>query len=269
MGLIPIVVNHPIERQVSMLIRSLIKTLALPPAINILVILFALVFLASKPRLRNSLIFLAIASLTLLAMPVSTDYLAQGLETFPALDVDRINGKDYQAIVILGAGRHRNAIEYGSDVPKAMGLERLRYGALLQRKTGLPILVTGGMWDKDRVPESEFMESIIEHEFMGSVLWQEDQSRTTWENAKYSKRIATENQIQKVLLVTHAWHMPRAAYSFEKANLSFTAAPTGFRSGDKELPDVLNYIPQASALHTSVLMLHEMLGLLWYRFVYE
>ena len=252
-----------------MLIRSLLKTLALPPAINILIILFALVFFASKPRLRNSLIFLSLASLTLLAMPVSTGYLAQQLETYSALDIEQINVKDYQAIVILGAGRHREAIEYGTDVPKAMGLERLRYGALLQRKTGLPILVAGGLWDKDKTPESEFMENIIEHEFMGSVLWQETQSRTTWENARYSKQIADKQQIQKVLLVTHAWHMPRAAYSFERAGLAFTAAPTGFRSRDKDIPELLNYIPQASALHTSVLTLHEILGLLWYRFVYE
>ena len=252
-----------------MLIRSLLKTLALPPSINILIILFALIFLASRPRLRNSLIFLSIDSLALLALPVSTEYLARTLETYPALEIKKINTSEYQAIVILGAGRYRDAVEYGADVPKAMGLERLRYGALLQRKTGLPILVAGGMWDKDKVPESEFLKNIIEHEFMGSVLWQESQSRTTWENAKYTQQIAEQNQIQKVLLVTHAWHMPRAVYSFKKAGLAFTPAPTGFRSGNDDMPEILDYLPQASALHNSVLMLHEMLGLLWYRFVYE
>lgn len=252
-----------------MVSRYLLKALALPPAINILVILFALLFLRTRPKLRNTLILLSVLSLAVLAMPVATQFLARGLEEFPALNPEQIDSSEYQAIVILGAGRYRDAPEYGSDVPKAMGLERLRYGALLQRKTGLPILVTGGMWDWDDMPEAEFMAQVIEREFMGSVSWREPESRTTWENAKYSKKIAVNNSINKILLVTHAWHMPRAVYSFEKAGFAITAAPTGFRSArDQEITPV-DYMPQAGALFGSSLMLHEWLGLLWYRLAYD
>ena len=251
-----------------MLGRYLLKTAALPPAINILIILAALLLLRSKPKLRNTLILLSTLSLAFLATPFAAQLLARQLEIYPALDVEKIDTGSYQAIVILGAGRHRQAPEYGgADVPKAMGLERLRYGMWLQRKTGLPIMVAGGQWGADTTPESDFMASIVEREFMGVVTWRESSSRTTWENANFAKVIADKNNLRRVLLVTQAWHMPRAMYSFEQAGFSVTAAPTGFRSDDQEGMEVADYLPQANALYISTLMLHEMLGLLWYRLI--
>lgn len=247
-----------------MLIRYLLKNLALPPAVNILVILFALVFLRQRPKLKLFLICLSALSLAILAMPVTSQFLARGLETYPALDMEQINPGDYQAIIILGAGRQRGAEEYGADVPTAAGLERLRYGALLHRSTGLPILVSGGKWSQDKVSEAEFMAQVLQREFMVPVRWQERRSRTTWENARYSRQLAIENKLQQVLLVTHAWHMPRSVYSFQQAGMRVTPAPTGFKSRDRE-HDALDYTPQAGALLASSLMLHEWLGLIWYR----
>lgn len=247
-----------------MLIRYLLKNLALPPALNILVILFALVFLRNRPKLKTLLICLSTLSLAILAMPVTSQLLARGLETYPSLDLAQIDPQDYQAIVILGAGRQRAAAEYDADIPTAMGLERLRYGALLHRRTGLPILVSGGKWEQDKVPEAEFMAQVLAQEFMVPVSWQESRSRTTWENALYSKELAIVNKLQRVLLVTHAWHMPRSVYSFEQAGLSVMPAPTAFVSNDRER-DALDFTPQANALLASSRLLHEWLGLIWYR----
>ena len=158
------------------------------------------------------------------------------------------------------------APEYGGeDIPKSLGLERLRYAAYLQRKTGLPIMTSGGVWGSDSVPEAEFMARIIEAEFMGRVRWREGKSRTTWENARFCKYLADRNGIERVLLVTHAWHMPRALYSFEKAGLQATPAPTIFKSLDRSGTGFADFLPDASALRTSTYMLHEMLGGLWYR----
>ena len=49
----------------------------------------------------------------------------------------------------------------------------------------------------------------------------EDRSRTTSENAVYSRALAKPREGERWLLVTSAWHMPRAVGVFEKA---------GFRS---------------------------------------
>jgi len=251
-----------------MLVRYLLKTLVLPPAINILVILAALLLLRSAPRLRNALILLATLSLAFFATPFAAHWLASHLEVYPPLDAEKIIASEPQAIVILGAGRHRQAPEYGgADVPKAMGLERLRYGVRLQRHSGLPIMVAGGYWAPDVVPEAEFMADIIEDELNGKVAWRESRSRTTWENAQFAKQL-TDDQVQRILLVTHAWHMPRAVYSFEQAGFSVIPAPTGFRSMNQEGVRLQDYLPQANALYLSSLMLHELLGLFWYRLAY-
>lgn len=251
-----------------MFVRYLLKTLALPPAINILVILFALVFIR-RQGLKKTIIVLSILSLAVLAMPVCTQYLAKQLENHEALNIQELNPAHYQAIVILGAGRQREAPEYGRDVPSLLGLERLRYGAMLHKKTGLPILVSGGKWSLDETPETDFMRQILEQEFGVKIQWQERKSRTTWENAQYSREIAIASEIKSILLVTHAWHMPRAFYSFKKAGFSVTPAPLGFKTGVSEQPDLLDYIPQAKALSATTLLLHEWLGMVWYRLTYD
>ncbi len=247
-----------------MFVRYLLKTLALPPAINILVIFFALIFIR-RQGLKKTVIFISIASLAVLAMPICTQYLARQLESFPALNLEELPVEEYQAIVILGAGRQRTAPEYGRDIPSLLGLERLRYGAMLHQKTGLPILISGGKWTLEETPETDFMRQILEQEFSVPVMWQERKSRTTWENAQYSRQMAVGHGIDRILLVTHAWHMPRALYSFKKAGFSVKAAPLGFKSTRDEKSDLLDYIPQAQALSASTLLLHEALGMIWYR----
>lgn len=252
-----------------MLTRYLLKTLALPPAINILVILLALFFLGRWRRLRMLVIILSSVSLVLLSTPLVTKLLATLVEKYPPLIAQDINPKDYQAIVILGAGRIRNALEYdGEDSPTSLELERLRYGAYLHRKTGLPILTTGGdVSEEGRTSEADFMARVLQQEFFVTVKWKEGKSRTTKENAEYTMAIARQNGINKALLVTHAWHMSRAMYSFQRAGLNVTAAPTRFESYDLYKNNVLDFIPQASALHNSSLLVHEILGMYWYRWV--
>lgn len=249
-----------------MLIRSLLKALVMPPLGNILGVVLALVVFRQKPVLRTLLISVSLISLLLLSLPVVSQYLSAHLERYPAIDLQNVNANDYQAIVVLGSGRYRSAPEYGGvDTAKPMGLVRLRYGAHLQRATQLPILVTGGAWLDDAVPESDFMAAVLAEEFFASVRWRERKSRTTWENAVFSRQLTKEEGIDRILLVTHAWHMPRAVYSFEQAGFEVTPAPTMFKSASMLSRGVMDYVPNIDSLRTSTWMLHEILGMLWYR----
>lgn len=250
-----------------MLIRAFFKALLMPPLFNIVIILVALLLLKRWRILKVFMLSFSLLSLLLLSMPAVSHFLAGQLERYPALVWQDINPDDYQAIVVLGSGRHRQAPEYGGvDVPKTLGLERLRYAAYLQRKTGLPIMVTGGAWLYDTVPESDFMARVLERDFKSTVKWREDKSRTTWENALFSKQLADQHGINHVLLVTHAWHMPRAIYSFEQVGLDVTPAPTMFKSINLPGTSFFDFVPNINSLQTSTYMLHEMLGVLWYRF---
>lgn len=249
-----------------MLVRAFLKSLVLPPLVNIVIILVALLLLRRWRILKIFMLSFSLLSLLLLSMPAVSHFLAGQLERYPALNWQDINPEDYQAIVVLGSGRHRQAPEYGGvDIPATLGLERLRYAAYLQRKTGLPIMVAGGAWLNDVVPEAEFMARVLERDFKSAVKWREDKSRTTWENALYSKQLADQHEIKRALLVTHAWHMPRAVYSFEQAGLDVTPAPTMFKSVDLPGASFFDFVPNINSLQASTYMLHEMLGVLWYR----
>lgn len=65
------------------------------------------------------------------------------------------------------------------------------------------------------------------------VVYERD-SRNTYENALYSKKLARPEPGQRWLLVTSAWHMPRAMGCFEKAGWQVTPYPVDFRSNSHD-----------------------------------
>ena len=94
------------------------------------------------------------------------------------------------------------------------------------------------------------------------VRWQEDRSADTRENAAFSAEMLRPHGVRRVLLVTSAWHMPRAVAAFEAAGISVVAAPTGFRAPPPDA--VVSYIPHWHGLRDGCLALHEWMGRVWY-----
>ncbi|HEB77671.1 MAG TPA: YdcF family protein, partial [Methylothermaceae bacterium] len=184
--------------------------------------------------------------------------------------VDPDTAAQGQAIVILGATRYSRAPEYGMrDNLAGLGLERVRYGAWLQKKTGLPILVSGrGYRAPGERSEAQIMRDILENEFGARVTWLEQRSRNTFENGLYSAAILHQSGIDRILLVTHAYHMPRAQAVFEAMGLQVTPAPTIYFNTYEDEFGFLDWLPENRALHRNRLLLHEIVGLIWYRLVY-
>ena len=70
-----------------------------------------------------------------------------------------------------------------------------------------------------------------------------------------------------VILVTHAFHMPRARLSARAASLDVVPAPFGFSHTPeryRQPGEVKDWLPQPGVLGRSYLILHEMAGLVWY-----
>jgi uncharacterized SAM-binding protein YcdF (DUF218 family) len=63
-----------------------------------------------------------------------------------------------------------------------------------------------------------------------SRLILEDQSRTTAENATFSRQFAIPKPSERWLLVTSAWHMPRAVGAFRKVGFPVEAYPVDYRT---------------------------------------
>lgn len=211
------------------LLKKILTGLLLPPASLLLLILCGLLLARSAgPRRRRigfCLAWLGGLSLLVLSLAGVGNALVFSLQTHPPLGAQGLQRA--QAIVVLGAGVYRNAPEYGGDTVSRYALERVRYAARLARQSGLPLLLTGGsVFGGD--PEAALMRDCLEKEFGVPVRWVETRSRDTGENAALSAALLQAEGIQRIALVSHAWHMRRALPLFENQGLEVIAAPTIF-----------------------------------------
>lgn len=232
----------------------------IPPAVLILLALAGLVLIRLRPRLGHFTVAVSIVALYALSIPAVSRPLLRSLEPPYSGDPAR---EAAGAIVVLGGGSYLQAPEYGRDTVSSATLARIRYGARLHRATGKPILVTGG----NPTGRAAMSEGAQMNEALGELgadaRWVEEESRNTFENARFSARILQAVGIDRVYLVTHAWHMPRARLAFEQFGLRVVPAATAYKATGPI--GVGDFLPSMPALLDSSHFFHEVIGGLWYR----
>jgi uncharacterized SAM-binding protein YcdF (DUF218 family) len=250
-------------------IRYILKQLLLPPGILLLLLLVAWWLRRRAPRLAVACFVLALGGLWLMSLPVVVEWSARQLETEPALGELQWTqlANQAQAIVVLGGGREQNDPAWGGDQPSLMALERVRYAARLAKASGLPVLTSGGLHYGEPPSEAALMAEVLARDYGVKVHWQEGLSRTTWENATHSAEILQKAGIERVLLVTQAWHMPRARWSFEQVGFQVLSAPMGFLGVPNGRP-AGGWLPESKAVWENGLLLNEAVGLWTYPLVY-
>lgn len=236
-------------------LRKTVTALVLPPVGPLLLSVAGLLLLRRAPRLGRTLAWAGVLVLLALSFhPVADALLVAASHTAP---LDRSEAAKAQAIVIISGGVRRDAPEYGGDTVGRLSLERIRYGAKVARETGLPILVTGGVVHDGR-PEAELMKESLEGDFGVPVRWTEIKSRNTRENAQRSAEILRAAGVTRIVLVAHAFDIPRARGEFEAAGLTVVPAPTLIPDLKFEWPRSL--VPSMSALFGSYYAVYELLG---------
>lgn len=236
----------------------------LPPGINLSMLAGGL--LLARRRAGKPLILLATLSLFVFSLPAFAGLLFTLLEPYPALDAADLQLTDADAIVVLCAGQHTDQPEYGGQsVVGGFTLTRLRYAAWLQKRTGLPLIVSGGKVANASTTLAALAARTLRRQFQVDPVIQETRSRTTRENARFSAKLLKQNGWSRIYLVSHAWHLPRAVEAFEKQGLEVIPAPTAFGHSNKPLNRITDWLPNAKALLKSYYGLHELIGRLWYR----
>jgi uncharacterized SAM-binding protein YcdF (DUF218 family) len=190
------------------------------------------------PRIRQwgqRILVGAASALAALALLPIGDWLLVGLERrFPPIE-DCLAAQDLEpaGIVLLGGGlgSHRmngRVIDEMND-----GSDRLRMAATLARRyAGAPIVVSGGQAFDNGSERSEadaMADLLVELGVAPERIVRESNSRTTAENAALA---GLPSGGRRWLLVTSAFHMPRAMGTFRKAGHSVIAAPTDWRVSD-------------------------------------
>jgi uncharacterized SAM-binding protein YcdF (DUF218 family) len=107
------------------------------------------------------------------------------------------------------------------------------------------------------------MRRLLEQEGVpAGKIWTEEQSRSTYENALYGAQLLRQRGIHRVALVVEADSMLRAEMCFRKQGVDVTPAPCLFRDYRFTGAEVL---PGWRGIYRQETLLHEGLGLLWYR----
>lgn len=191
---------------------------------------------------------------------------------FPSLADGQIPLTD--AIVVLGGGtRPKIPPRPWYEVNDAGS--RILYGARLWKQGKAPLLIVAGgraQWlGEGGNPEAEDMAAIaIEMGVAKAAIVQESKSLNTYENATYVKEILQKRKLNKILLVTSAWHMPRSVAIFRQLGIDVLPAPTHFNvvknQNDKGFAGAFfDLLPNADALRQTTIALKEIAGWLIYR----
>ena len=242
-------------------LTNLITAFLLPPLNFLLIFLFGLLVWRRHEKLAKMLLCLTFVLFWLCSTPFISELGIQWLEAKTKALNEPLPVAD--AIVILGGGTYFQAPEYAyQDMASSGTVSRLRYGAKLYRETHKPILVSGGKPLGDYLPESEQMRMALEQDFQIPVAWSEQASDNTFENAHNTFRLLQKSGVRRIYLVSHAWHIPRAAQAFRHAGFVVIEAPTAFTT--RYETNLLTFLPNAGGLQNSALLFHELIGYVWY-----
>ncbi|MCO5732906.1 YdcF family protein [Rhizobium sp. SSA_523] len=237
-----------------------------PLSLAFLAVALALLALALKlRRLAGGLAFLSALILFMTLYTTSGNLLLQALE-------DRIprpapEPSDISCIIMLGGGIEnevmsaRGGIEFNGAADRYTETLRLALAHPQAR-----ILVSGGdgsFSGRYRGEAGAAAEFFSAFGIDPQRLIAENTSRNTWENLLNTRERLDAAGLQGCLLVTSAFHMPRAMALFRKAGLTVTPWPVDYRTSGKVTPGFDFTQPSLNA-QNSATAVREWLGLIGY-----
>jgi uncharacterized SAM-binding protein YcdF (DUF218 family) len=220
-------------------------------------------------RLRRTASWLIVTSLVLFAVlgysPLGRILLLPLEQRFPPWNAS--NGAPTGIVVLGGA--------IAPDVSVARGVvalngaaERITVAAeLAHRYPNARIIFSGGTASLDPTAPLEAPLAVKEFEALGvshDRITAEEQSRNTVENAAFSRLLADPKPGERWILLTSAFHMPRAIGAFRAAGFPIDAYPVNWRTTGADDAARLFASP-AEGLTMTDFAVHEWLGLVAYR----
>ena len=212
---------------------------------------------------RNSFIYLAIALLYILSTPMFSDAFFKLVEG----DQHRkciANIEQADAIVVLSGMLSLHEID-GEEYVEWGNPDRFFGGiALMKAGKATNLIFTGAKmpWGKSRRTEGAVLtDHAIQYGIPSDRVFVSDLVANTANEATAVKKMALGN---KIILVTSAFHMPRAQRLFENEGLEVVPYPVDFKSLTEDSLTFMDYLPNAGSLAKTELGLRELMGRLYY-----
>jgi uncharacterized SAM-binding protein YcdF (DUF218 family) len=208
----------------------------------------------------------ALVVLYLASLPLVGASLWRALESrYPQQTLDRVEKVD--AVVPLGGifgppecqGCLANLGEAG---------ERLEAGIeLWQRKKADHLVFTAGRIPWEARAEAEgfrSMRAAMARGVPADKIVVTGEVGNTADEARAVAAVLHQRGWSKIILVTSAWHMPRAARMFRKAGVDFVPFPVDYQIDPQSPLTLLDFLPRADGLARTETALRELLGIVFY-----
>jgi len=221
----------------------MLTVLLMPMSIGVIFILIALLLLYFKKIQKvKKYLTLSIVWMVIISWSPFANLMLQPLESvYPKLEKIPQN---IQYILLLGGDRDKRA------------WEALR----LYHKIPHVKIITSGYSLHDHISDAQkTAEKLIESGIPKEHILMQEMAKTTFEEAQHMKKRVGDKPF---ILITAAYHMPRAMKLFVKAGLNPIAAPADFNQPNE---DGFFSILQSKQLTKTEHAWHEYLGMLMYK----
>ena len=213
--------------------------------------------------------FLGIIILIICSLPIVSEKMITYLESDYELNKPSTVATADAIVVLSGMVRtikNKNGLHYELDEAS----DRIFAGIDLFKLNKAPtlILTRGKLPWSIGVPEGEYLRNVAIK--LGvpkkNILLTENVENTDQEAKAIKKLFSIDNP--KVILVTSAFHMPRAKTVFEAAGLNVLPFPVDFKNGSSKKLTFMSFIPSASSFNQTSFFVREMIGRTFYKLKY-
>ena len=232
--------------------------------------IFLVIFLITWGIVFRSRIsgILAVSILIICSLPIFSNKLITSLENEYILS-DASSAKTADAIVVLsGMVRTING-KNGLSYEWAEASDRIFARIELIKENKAPIMVLRGgklPWSVGK-PEGEYLRDVaIKNGVPNKNILLTKNVENTDQEAKAVAKLLNKAS-PKIILVTSAFHMPRAQKVFEAAGIKIEPFAVDFLSGAGKYT-IMNFIPSAGALNQTSFFIREQIGRLYYNLKY-
>ena len=239
----------------------------LPLIASPLFLIFFLIILGTIIKSKKITLF-GVMILIFCSLPIISGKLTNYLEKdYTPQDVSAINNAD--AIVVLSGMLKTIKVDDKLKYEFGDGVDRILSGIDLfkNNKASLLILTKGQVPWSLGIPEGEYLkEFAVKFGVPKKSILLTDNVQNTDQEAKSVKKLLNSNDA-KVILITSAFHMPRAKKVFEASNIKVIPFAVDFINSHQKLT-FMSFIPSASALNGTSRFIREMIGRLYYNLKY-
>lgn len=230
---------------------------------------FFLLIFSFKTKVEGRTKKLFILGLSILYISSNSFFVDELFRWYEPTPTDFDYSKKYTGAIVLGGigsiDMRLQKINFGHSADRLFQVLPFAYS-----KNIGAVIFTGGSGSieypdhKEAIYVKKYLKSI---NFPDSSIIIESNSRNTYENALFSKRIVDSiNSNGNYLLVTSAYHMPRSIAVFKKAGYkNITPFITNKVSGGRRFTFDHLFIPNPDALYSLQFLIHEWVGFLAYK----